>query len=182
MRADDWNCTAPSNCTAQFGGLPQLTNLTAHLAQLTVDIEAILPDPNWAGVANIDWEAWKPGESCLNILRAVHCGRRSQSSRCFRTCFCGQSGSRTHTMSTGSTSIARLPWCSSSTQIGRSSSRLRRQKLISTMPRRSFGTKASCLREKSDLVGNGDGTISQARRTRRWMTACYGCKLPKSSS
>eukprot|EP01043_Picozoa_sp_COSAG02_P057687 COSAG02_NODE_7047_length_3212_cov_1.654674_1_plen_131_part_00 len=60
MRSDDWNCTSPSNCTANFGGLPQLTNLTAHLEQLVTDIEAVLPDPNWTGVANIDWEAWKP--------------------------------------------------------------------------------------------------------------------------
>jgi hypothetical protein len=60
MRAIDWNCTEPSNCTAVYGGLPQLANLTAHLEQLKTDIEAILPDPDWKGVANIDWEAWKP--------------------------------------------------------------------------------------------------------------------------
>eukprot|EP00665_Eupelagonemidae_sp_cell47_P000655 gene655-438_t len=53
----DWNCT---NASAVFGGLPQLTNLSAHLAKLQLDIEEILPDPSWSGVANIDWEAWKP--------------------------------------------------------------------------------------------------------------------------
>lgn len=56
----NWNCTVPDNCTAVYGGLPQLTNLTAHLAQLQTDIETILPDKDWSGVANIDWEAWKP--------------------------------------------------------------------------------------------------------------------------
>jgi hyaluronoglucosaminidase len=53
----DWNCT---NSTSVFGGLPQLTNLTEHLAKLRVDVEKFLPDANWSGVANIDWEAWKP--------------------------------------------------------------------------------------------------------------------------
>ena len=53
----DWNCTA---ATSVFGGLPQLANLTSHLEQLAHDIAAILPDPAWSGVANIDWEAWSP--------------------------------------------------------------------------------------------------------------------------
>jgi hypothetical protein len=53
----DWNCT---NATATFDGLPQLTNLSEHLAQLERDILQDFPDPNWSGVANIDWEAWKP--------------------------------------------------------------------------------------------------------------------------
>ena len=53
----DWNCTA---ATAINGGLPQLVNMTAHLAALQHDIELLLPDPQWSGVANIDWEAWKP--------------------------------------------------------------------------------------------------------------------------
>jgi hyaluronoglucosaminidase len=53
----DWNCTS---ATSVYGGLPQLVNLTSHLAQLEQDVERDLPDPNWSGVANIDWEAWKP--------------------------------------------------------------------------------------------------------------------------
>ena len=53
----DWNCT---KATSKFGGLPQLVNMTSHLDQLKLDIEAALPDANWSGVANIDWEAWKP--------------------------------------------------------------------------------------------------------------------------
>ena len=53
----DWNCT---NVTSKYGGLPQLTNLSEHLIQLTLDIERQIPDANWNGVANIDWEAWHP--------------------------------------------------------------------------------------------------------------------------
>lgn len=53
----DWNCT---KATAMYGGIPQLTNLTAHLLQLKADLEEQLPDPHWSGVASIDWEFWKP--------------------------------------------------------------------------------------------------------------------------
>ena len=53
----DWNCT---NVTSKYGGLPQLTNLSAHLIQLTLDIERQIPKADWNGVANIDWEAWHP--------------------------------------------------------------------------------------------------------------------------
>ena len=53
----DWNCT---KAHAVFGGLPQLTNLTKHLAKVQADIEQLFPDPEWDGVANVDWEAWKP--------------------------------------------------------------------------------------------------------------------------
>ena len=44
----DWNCT---NATAIYGGLPQLTNLSAHLTRLRKDIEYSFPDPNWSGIA-----------------------------------------------------------------------------------------------------------------------------------
>ena len=57
MGPGNWNAT---NATSKNGGLPQLVNLSAHLTQLRLDIETILPDPNSSGVANIDWEAWKP--------------------------------------------------------------------------------------------------------------------------
>lgn len=55
--AGNWNA---SNATAVFGGLPQLMDMKAHLAQLEVDIVAILPDADSSGVATLDWEAWKP--------------------------------------------------------------------------------------------------------------------------
>ena len=58
----DWNC---SKATAHFGGLPQLTNLSAHLEKLRADIESTFPgnpflDPNWSGIAVVDFELWKP--------------------------------------------------------------------------------------------------------------------------
>ena len=59
MHAGDWNCTK-TNCTAYYGGLPQLTNLSAHLEQLEHDLTASIPDPHWSGVAALDWESWKP--------------------------------------------------------------------------------------------------------------------------
>ena len=57
MTAADWNA---SNATAVYGGLPQLMDLEKHLAQVQTDVEALLPDKDSSGVANIDWEAWKP--------------------------------------------------------------------------------------------------------------------------
>ena len=42
------------------GGIPQATNLTAHLSKWRQDIEATLPDPSSAGVAVVDWESWSP--------------------------------------------------------------------------------------------------------------------------
>ncbi|MBT7204788.1 MAG: hypothetical protein HN867_15100, partial [Deltaproteobacteria bacterium] len=29
-------------------------------AKVRQDIEKLFPDPEWDGVANVDWEAWKP--------------------------------------------------------------------------------------------------------------------------
>eukprot|EP01048_Picozoa_sp_COSAG05_P029684 COSAG05_NODE_9898_length_595_cov_0.685484_1_plen_157_part_01 len=57
MAPGNWNA---SNATAVYGGLPQLMDLEQHLAQVKTDITALIPDPDSAGVANIDWEAWKP--------------------------------------------------------------------------------------------------------------------------
>ena len=83
----DWNCT---KATATNGGLPQLANLSAHLAQLEKDIVRQLPDPEWSGVANIDWESWKvsfasnrynecaqrhPNSQSPDPARAQHCRR-----------------------------------------------------------------------------------------------------------
>ena len=42
------------------GGIPQLGNLTAHLAQVEVDIQEKIPNEHFRGLALIDWEAWKP--------------------------------------------------------------------------------------------------------------------------
>lgn len=42
------------------GGVPQNASLEAHLKQVEVDIDATIPDVNFAGLAIIDWEAWRP--------------------------------------------------------------------------------------------------------------------------
>jgi hypothetical protein len=42
------------------GGVPQAVDMNAHLARLRIDIEKKVPDPNWAGYAIIDLEAWGP--------------------------------------------------------------------------------------------------------------------------
>ena len=65
----DWNCT---NATAINGGLPQLANLTAHLTLVQQDIEATYPDPNWDGIAAIDFESWKPVFSTDAIEAQAH--------------------------------------------------------------------------------------------------------------
>lgn len=46
--------------TSHNGGIPQLGNLTAHLAQVEVDIRTRIPDEHFRGLALIDWEEWKP--------------------------------------------------------------------------------------------------------------------------
>lgn len=45
---------APKN-----GGIPQLGNLSAHLAKAARDIDTLLPDPAFDGLGIVDWEAWR---------------------------------------------------------------------------------------------------------------------------
>ena len=42
------------------GGVPQRANLTAHAAKIRSDIEIAIPDPEWDGLAFIDYESWQP--------------------------------------------------------------------------------------------------------------------------
>eukprot|EP01052_Picozoa_sp_SAG31_P017636 SAG31_NODE_1215_length_9335_cov_5.846470_10_plen_194_part_00 len=42
------------------GGVPQRTNLTAHASKIRSDIETAIPDPDWDGLAFIDYESWQP--------------------------------------------------------------------------------------------------------------------------
>ncbi|XP_057304251.1 uncharacterized protein LOC130641460 isoform X2 [Hydractinia symbiolongicarpus] len=42
------------------GGLPQLVDLNEHLRKARNDIMTKMPDPNYNGLAVIDWEAWRP--------------------------------------------------------------------------------------------------------------------------
>lgn len=43
-----------------FGGLPQNASLVTHLACTFQDIKAVMPEPDFSGLAVIDWEAWRP--------------------------------------------------------------------------------------------------------------------------
>ena len=54
-----WPCYR-ANGSAVNGGLPQLANLSAHLAKVRADAAAALPDPAFSGYAVIDWEVWTP--------------------------------------------------------------------------------------------------------------------------
>eukprot|EP00794_Sanderia_malayensis_P015165 gene15165-16724_t len=42
------------------GGLPQLVNLRQHLEKSKMDIASRIPDPDYNGLAVIDWEPWRP--------------------------------------------------------------------------------------------------------------------------
>ncbi|XP_053378798.1 hyaluronidase-1-like [Mercenaria mercenaria] len=42
------------------GGLPQLANITAHLAKVTSDVEHYMRNVGFNGLAVIDWESWRP--------------------------------------------------------------------------------------------------------------------------
>lgn len=48
-------CTKP-----KYGGVPQATNLTAHLEKLARDVVIKIPDPEFDGLAIIDYERWRP--------------------------------------------------------------------------------------------------------------------------
>eukprot|EP01051_Picozoa_sp_SAG22_P007722 SAG22_NODE_553_length_9168_cov_5.758628_9_plen_104_part_00 len=41
------------------GGLPQLANMTAHLAKWSRDIVSKIPDPAFSPIVGIDSEAWR---------------------------------------------------------------------------------------------------------------------------
>ncbi|XP_066296344.1 hyaluronidase-1-like [Branchiostoma lanceolatum] len=41
------------------GGIPQVVNMTAHLAKAAGDITTLISDPDFRGLAVIDWEGWK---------------------------------------------------------------------------------------------------------------------------
>ncbi|ELV10415.1 Hyaluronidase-1 [Tupaia chinensis] len=43
-----------------FGGLPQNASLETHLARTFQDVLATIDEPDFAGLAVIDWEAWRP--------------------------------------------------------------------------------------------------------------------------
>ena len=65
----------PNEPTWCNGGLPQLANLSAHAAKLRSDIASAIPDPEWAGVAFIDYESWQPvwdwNDNCCPAYQAA---------------------------------------------------------------------------------------------------------------
>lgn len=42
------------------GGIPQLGNLSLHLEKLIQDVEELIPDKNFQGLAVLDFEQWRP--------------------------------------------------------------------------------------------------------------------------
>lgn len=67
-----------------FGGLPQNASLVTHLAHTFQDIQAAIPEPDFSGLAVIDWEGWRPRwafnwdskdiyrQRSLELVRAEH--------------------------------------------------------------------------------------------------------------
>ncbi|XP_050996503.1 hyaluronidase-1 isoform X1 [Acomys russatus] len=67
-----------------FGGLPQNASLATHLAHTFQDIKAAIPEPDFSGLAVIDWEEWRPRwafnwdskdiyrQRSLELVRAEH--------------------------------------------------------------------------------------------------------------
>jgi hyaluronoglucosaminidase len=77
MTLGRWPCYA-KNGTALNGGLPQLGNLTAHLAQVRLDVARLLPE-QFDGFAVIDWEVWKPwldiGDTTIYFNKSLELAR-----------------------------------------------------------------------------------------------------------
>ena len=80
-RYDTWH----SSMTAIHGGIPQLCNLTSHLAKVTAQISdpnatfagsitgAYYLPPDFSGVISIDYEAWNPyWEGCCGAHAALY--------------------------------------------------------------------------------------------------------------
>ena len=42
------------------GGIPQLGDLVAHVGNATLDIQRLIPDENYDGLAVLDFESWRP--------------------------------------------------------------------------------------------------------------------------
>ncbi|XP_071443471.1 hyaluronidase-like isoform X2 [Hetaerina americana] len=59
---DAGNDPGPSKraVTHRNGGLPQLGDLTLHLKTFRAELEKMIPDPLFSGVAVIDFEFWRP--------------------------------------------------------------------------------------------------------------------------
>lgn len=60
MTIGSWPCIDGSTGAEYNGGIPQLGNLSLHLAKVKRDVEAAFPDPAHSGLIVIDWEEWEP--------------------------------------------------------------------------------------------------------------------------
>lgn len=49
------------------GGIPQVTDMAKHLAQVRKDLDRDMPDRNFAGIAVIDYEGWWPDWETQNV-------------------------------------------------------------------------------------------------------------------
>lgn len=57
----DWPCVGDdAAATVYNGGIPQLGNLSRHLAAVARDVAAAFPDPRHSGLIVVDWEVWQP--------------------------------------------------------------------------------------------------------------------------
>ena len=56
----DWPSLWPNGSVFANGGIPQLANLSRHLAQVTADVERLFPAEDFSGIVGIDWEEWEP--------------------------------------------------------------------------------------------------------------------------
>lgn len=55
-----WVSPDGSMIAYENGNIPQRTDWAAHEAEMRRDIEAAIPDPNWNGIAILDYETWEP--------------------------------------------------------------------------------------------------------------------------
>ena len=55
----DWPSILQNGTTIN-GGIPQLANLSRHLAAVESNVVSLFPDPEFSGLAIIDWEVWTP--------------------------------------------------------------------------------------------------------------------------
>lgn len=62
-------------------GIPQKANMATHLAKVRSDVIRALPDPNWNGMAILDFEAWSPSWAWLNNTRMKNMSREWVQSR-----------------------------------------------------------------------------------------------------
>ena len=110
------------------GGVPQAGNLSRHLQLLREGVPRWLPDPDWAGNAVLDFEAWDPiweentASACPVVLAAVpkfdsSCRGRRRTGQALNREFVGSPGKKIwiHLQYSGS---RELDWITQSPYLG----------------------------------------------------------------